>query len=122
MAKKLAVISIAVGLTLVTAASAQAAQILDKDTAYNAWPAYAQAWERNWDQVRFAIGARPGQGVSFRWAIVCQNGWDRSKSGRVRTASKVWVVHPPLHTRCYTNITARLVDQTGTVLAIISVK
>jgi len=120
--KKLAVITIAVGLTLVTAASAQAAEILDKDTAYNAFPAYAQAWERNWDQVRFAIGARPGQGVSFRWAIVCENGWDRWKSGRVSTASKVWVVHPPLHTRCYTNITARLVDQTGTVLAIISVK
>jgi len=120
--KKLAVIAIAVGLTLVTAAPAQAAEILDKDTAYNAFPAYAQAWERNWDQVRFAIGAKPSQGVSFRWAIVCENGWDRWKSGRVGTASKVWVVHPPLHTRCYTNITATLVDQTGTVRAIISVK
>lgn len=120
--KKLAVITITVGLALVTAPSAQAAKILDKDIAYNAFPAYAQAWEKNWDQVRFAIGAKPGQGVSFRWAIVCENGWDRWKSGRVWTASKAWVVHPPLHTRCYTSITAALVDKTGTVMALISVK
>jgi hypothetical protein len=119
--KRLAVIAIAVGLALVTAASAQAAQILDRDVAYNAFPAYAQARERDWDQVRFAIGARPGQGISFRWEIVCGNGWDRWKSGRVRTASKAWVVHPPLHTRCYMNVTAALVDQTGTVMATISV-
>jgi hypothetical protein len=120
--KRLAVITIAVGLTLVTAASAQAAQILDKDIAYDMWPAYAQAWERNWDQVVFTIGAKPGQGISFGWTIVCRNGWDQSKSGRVRAASKVWVVHPPLHTRCQMNLTAQLVDQTGRVHAIISVK
>jgi len=120
--KRLAVITIAVGLALVTATSAQAAQILDRDISYDTWPAYAQAWERNWDQVVFAIGARPGQGVSFRWAIVCNDGWGRSKSGRVQTASKVWVVHPPLHTRCYMNLTAQLLDQTGKVLARISVK
>jgi hypothetical protein len=47
---------------------------------------------------------------------------EQSKSGRVRTASKVWVVHPPLHTGCYMNITAQLVDQTGKVVASISVK
>lgn len=120
--KRLAVITIGVGLALVTAASAQAAQLLDRDVSYDTWPAYAQASERNWDQVVFAIGARPGQGVSFRWAIVCNNGWDRSKSGRVRTTSKVWVVYPPLHTRCYMNLTALLVDHTGKVIASISVK
>jgi hypothetical protein len=120
--KRLAVIAMAVGLALVTATSAHAAQILDRDISYDAWPAYVQARERNWDQVVLAIGARPGQGVSFRWEIVCGNGWDRSKSGRVRTASKVWVVHPPLHTRCYMNLTALLVDHTGKVLASISVK
>lgn len=120
--KKLAVIAITLWLALVTAASAQAAQILDRDVSYDAWPAYAQARERNWDQVVFAIGARPGQGVSFGWKIVCGNGWDLEKSGRVRTASKVWVVHPPLHTRCYMNITALLVDETGKVMASISVK
>lgn len=120
--KRLAVITMAVGLALVTATSAHAEQILDRDVSYDAWPAYAQARERNWDQVVFAIGARPGQGVSFRWSIVCGSGWDQSKSGRVRTASKVWVVHPPLHTGCYMNITAQLVDQTGKVLASISVK
>jgi hypothetical protein len=118
--KKLTVIAIAVGLTLVSAASAQAAQILDRDVAYNAFPAYAQARERNLDPVRLGIGARPSQGISFRWEIVCGNGWDRWKSGRVRTASKVWVVHPPLHTRCYMNVTAALVDQTGTAIATIS--
>jgi hypothetical protein len=117
--KKLAVIAIAVGLALVTAAPAQAA-ILDRDVSYDVWAAYAQARERNLDEVRFAIGARPGQGISFRWEIVCGNGWDRWKSGRVRTASKVWVVHPPLHTRCYMNITAQLVDHTGRVWAVIS--
>jgi hypothetical protein len=120
--KRLAVITIAVGLALVTATPARAAQILDRDVSSNAWPAWAQARERNWDQVVFAIGARPGQGVSFRWAIVCNNGWDLSKAGRVRTASKVWVVHPPLHTRCYMQITAQLVDQTGKVLVSISVR
>lgn len=120
--KKLAVIAMAVGLALVTATSAQAAQILDKDISYDVWPAYAQAQERNWDQVGFAIGARPGQGISFRWEIACGNGWDRWKSGRVRTASKVWVVHPPLDTRCSMNITAQLVDHTGKVLAKIWVK
>ena len=120
--KRLAVITITVGLALVTATPAQAAQILEKDISYNEWPAYAQAHERNWDQVVFAIGARPGQGVSFRWAIVCENGWGQTKDGRVRTASKVWVVHPPLHTSCYMNITAQLVDLTGKVQASISVK
>ena len=120
--KRLVVIAMAVGLALVTAAPAQAAQILDKDISYDAWPAYAQGRARDWNQVVFAIGARPGQGVSFRWAIVCDDGWGRTKSGRVRTASKAWVVHPPLHTRCYTSITALLVDHTGKVLASISVK
>jgi hypothetical protein len=120
--KRLAVITIAVGLALVTAAPAQAAQILDKDISYDSWPAYTQARERNWDAVVFAIGAKPGQGVSFRWAITCDNGWNRTKSGRVSTASKVWVVHPPLHTGCYMNLTAQLVDQTGKVIAIISVR
>ena len=120
--KRLAVISFAVGLSLVTAAPAQAGQILDRDISYDAWPAYAQARERNWDQVVFAIGARPGQGVSFRWGMVCEMVWPVTKPGRVRTASKVWVVHPPLQTRCYMNITAQLVDQTGKVLASISVK
>jgi hypothetical protein len=119
--KRLTVIAIAVGLAVVTATSAQAA-ILDRAVVENEWPAYAQAHERNFDQVRFAIGARPGQGLSFRWAIVCENGWERSKSGRVRTASKAWIVHPPLHTRCYMNLTAMLVDHTGIVLAIISGK
>ena len=121
MVKRLAVITMAVGLALVTATPAQAAQILDRDISYDAWPAYAQARERNSDQVRFAIEARPGQGVSFRWEIVCGNGWDRWKSGQVRTASKAWVVHPPLDTRCYMNVTAALVDRTGSVMAIISV-
>jgi hypothetical protein len=120
--KRLAVIAIAVGLALVTPAPAQAAQLLDKDVSYDAWPAYAQARERNWDHVVFAIGARPGQGVSFRWEIVCGNGWDQWKSGRVSTSSKVWVVDPPLHTRCQMSVTAALVDQTGAVWAKISVK
>jgi hypothetical protein len=120
--KRLAVVTIAVGLALVSAAPAQAAQILDKDVAYNAFPAYAQARQRNWDEVVFTIGAKPGQGISFRWAITCNNGWNRTKSGGVRTASKVWVVSPPLHTGCYMNLTAQLVDSTGKVIAIISVK
>jgi hypothetical protein len=120
--KRLAVIPIVVGLALGTAAPAQAAQVLDKDVAYNAFPAYAQARERNWDHVVFAIGARPGQGISYRWEIVCGNGWDRWKSGQVRTSSKAWVVDAPLHTRCYLNVTAALADHTGTVWAKISVK
>ena len=120
--KRLAVITIAVGLTLVTAAPAQAAQILAKDIAYDTWPAYAQAPERNWDQVLFTVRAKPGQGISFGWTITCQNGWGQSKFGRVRAASKVWVVYPPLHTRCQMNLTAQLVDRTGRVQAIISVR
>jgi len=120
--KRLAAFTIAVGLALVTAVPAQAAQILAKDVVYDTWPAYAQARERNWDQVLFTVGARPGQGISFGWTIVCQNGWTRSKFGRVRTASKVWVVYPPLHTRCQMNLTAQLVDRTGRVQAIISVR